>query len=256
MLRLFINADDFGLSRNVNNGIVECFERNYVSATTLMVNMPFCDEAVDLSHRHGFSDCVGLHLNISEGYPLSEQIKSVPLFVGNNGRFSNWFRQKTIKQFLLSRHEKSALKEEFEAQIKKFLSLGFCGHLDSHQHSHTCWFFFEVLAPLLLKYNFLTVRLSRNISNESVSPLIYSYKAIFNTFLKNKTTVLTKHFTSFASILEQGFPKDGVTELMCHPDYSSDGALINIGNVGFEELFKNIKNYRLLKPIELQGVAL
>ena len=253
MIKLFINADDFGLSNSVNRAIVECFNNKFISGTTLMVNMPFCDEAVQFSRHYDFFDCVGLHLNVSQGVPLSNEIKNIPLFVGNDGMFNDGFRRKYKKMFLLSRNEKRALTKEFEMQIEKYLSFGYGStHLDSHRHSHTCWSFFDVLVPLLKRYKFATTRLNRNI-NQKIRPHKKLHKYIFNCFLKSKTSVLTKYFTSFDCILKQGFPQNGVLELMCHPNFSSDGALMNTGSAGFEELFKNLETYELLKPAELGG---
>jgi len=251
MIKLFINADDFGLSNSVNRAIVECFKKQYISGTTIMVNMPFCEEAVQFSSCYGFFNCVGLHLNIIKGIPLSEEIKNIPLFTGDDGMFNNKFRQNTKKMFMLSRDEKRALSKEFEMQIEKYLSFGFDGgHLDSHHHSHTCWSIFNVLVPLLKKYNFLTTRLSLNINN-NVRQYKKMYKNIYNRFLKSKTTVLTKYFGSFDCVFKQSLPKNGVIELMCHPDFNSEGKLINIRSVNFKKMFKNLDNYELLKPTEL-----
>ena len=42
---LVINADDFGLSRGINRGIVESHERGVVTSTSLMIDAPQCDAA-------------------------------------------------------------------------------------------------------------------------------------------------------------------------------------------------------------------
>jgi len=250
LIKLFVNADDFGASESINKAIAECFTNKFITATTLMVNMPFCDGAVQISRASGFFDCVGLHLNISTGYPLSEGIKKYPLFVGNDGQFNDGFRKHLTKQFVLTVAERQALSEEFEMQMEKYFSLGYHGHLDSHKHIHTCWAFFNTLRPLLEKHSFLTTRLSRNI-NGKIKPHIRLYKSIYNSALRQKTPVRTKYFTSFTTILEKGFPQDGIIELMCHPDYSPGGALINKNAAGFEEIYNKIQNYILLKPFDL-----
>jgi predicted glycoside hydrolase/deacetylase ChbG (UPF0249 family) len=40
MRKIIVNADDFGMSAEVNRAIVEAFENNVISSTTLMANMP------------------------------------------------------------------------------------------------------------------------------------------------------------------------------------------------------------------------
>ena len=72
---LFVNADDFGLSHEVNMAIVEAFKKGLINNTTIMVNMPGFEEAVRLAEKYGFFDRVGLHLNLFEGKHLTEDIK-------------------------------------------------------------------------------------------------------------------------------------------------------------------------------------
>ena len=84
--KLIINADDFGISHEVNEAITLCFNKNYINQTTIMVNMPYVDEAVELSKDNGFSDRVGLHLNLVEGKPLTERIRDT-IFCDEHGMF-------------------------------------------------------------------------------------------------------------------------------------------------------------------------
>lgn len=49
-----INADDFGRSPSINAAIVQCFEEGLINQTTIMANMPYYEEAVALSMKHGF----------------------------------------------------------------------------------------------------------------------------------------------------------------------------------------------------------
>ncbi|MCB6144124.1 ChbG/HpnK family deacetylase, partial [Lachnospira pectinoschiza] len=46
MKKIIINADDFGYSSGVNQGIIKAFREGVLSSTTLMANMPGCDEAI------------------------------------------------------------------------------------------------------------------------------------------------------------------------------------------------------------------
>ena len=76
---LLVNADDFGKSAEINRAVAEAFERGYITHTTLMANMPAAEEAVDLARQKGFAERVGLHLNLTEGLPLSLPIRGNPL---------------------------------------------------------------------------------------------------------------------------------------------------------------------------------
>jgi hypothetical protein len=56
MRKIIVGADDFRVSAEVNRAIVEAFENNVTSSTTLMANMPGFDEACELAHRHRFGE--------------------------------------------------------------------------------------------------------------------------------------------------------------------------------------------------------
>src|SRR5712672_1191198 len=85
--KIIVNADDFGMSAEVNRAIVEAFENNVISSTTLMANMPGFDEACELAHRHRLVSKIGLHLNLTSGYPLSSPIRRCARLCDTNGMF-------------------------------------------------------------------------------------------------------------------------------------------------------------------------
>jgi hypothetical protein len=216
-----------------------------------MVNMPFCDEAVELSKEHGFTDCVGLHLNISEGYPLSDQIKSCPKFVGKDGKFKRFFQKHIYNKLFLSRYEQQAVSKEFEAQISKYHSFGFHAHIDSHHHLHTILPIANVLIACLKKHDFTTLRCMKNLEPNR-NCFLKLRCDIYNLMLERRAKVLIKHFAWFDHALMTDLPKDCVIELMCHPDYDTEGNLINKDNpVDFIELYKNIGDYKLVMLSEI-----
>jgi predicted glycoside hydrolase/deacetylase ChbG (UPF0249 family) len=60
---LIVTADDFGISRGINSGIVEAHLRGVVTSTSLMVDRPACEEAVALA-RGCPKLSLGLHLEL------------------------------------------------------------------------------------------------------------------------------------------------------------------------------------------------
>src|SRR5260370_42450098 len=88
MRKIIVNADDFGMSAEVNRAIVEAFENNVISSTTLMANMPGFDEACELAHRHRLVSKIGLHLNLTAVYPLSSPIRRCAGFAIPMGCFA------------------------------------------------------------------------------------------------------------------------------------------------------------------------
>ena len=52
-LRLIINADDFGRTRGINYGIVECMKKGILTSTTIMMTMPYAEHAIELAKKEG-----------------------------------------------------------------------------------------------------------------------------------------------------------------------------------------------------------
>ena len=48
-MKLIVNADDYGMSRGVNLGIIEAHKNGIVTSTTLMVTMPEVEQALLLA---------------------------------------------------------------------------------------------------------------------------------------------------------------------------------------------------------------
>lgn len=131
--RVIVNADDFGFDRDISHGIVEAHRRGVVTSTSLMVNMPGTEEAVDLARQNPRLG-VGLHINLTYGKPLSP-IETVPTLVAANGNFH------PVGKFLLRLHlgriSLTELRREIAAQFDRFFSFEIpCTHFDGHRHIH------------------------------------------------------------------------------------------------------------------------
>src|SRR5687767_8415619 len=61
--RLIINADDFGLSHDVNAAVIRAHTEGVLTTASLMVNEEGFEEAVDLARSHPRLG-VGLHLSL------------------------------------------------------------------------------------------------------------------------------------------------------------------------------------------------
>ena len=67
--QLVVNADDFGISRGVNRGIVEAHRQGIVTSASLMPNLPSAEDA--LTRATTFPGLgLGLHLTLTAGAPL------------------------------------------------------------------------------------------------------------------------------------------------------------------------------------------
>ena len=130
---LVVNADDFGISRGVNRGIVEAHRAGLVTSTSLMANLPSAEDAVTRA-----AVCpelgLGLHLTLTAGRPLTPPGR-IPTLVDPAGRF--FVLGTLLARLTAGQVERSEIERELTAQVEWALRRGIQpGHLDSHHHVH------------------------------------------------------------------------------------------------------------------------
>lgn len=218
-----INADDYGISQEVNEAIEYCFENGLINQTTLMVNMSYTDSAVQRVLSGEFRHQVGLHLNLIEGKPLTEPIRKTDL-CNKEGFFNGEIMSSKRKRIFLGTIEKNAVCEEIEAQIKKYLDYGFTlKHIDSHQHAHTNPSVLGLLLPIAKRYGFESVRLTRNIPMANIKGVKKCLKSRVNAKILrfNEGSQRYQGIVNFGSRndvdkqFHNGFVEN--TEMMVHP---------------------------------------
>ncbi len=128
MRRLFINADDFGLSPGVCEGVERALAGPLVGGTTAMVCMPGSAELVAL-RGPALAGRMGLHLMLTAGRPCLAP-ESLPSLVGPGGGFPR--RPEEV-----GRVRAEEVLAEWRAQAARLRGLGVePSHLDSHHHVH------------------------------------------------------------------------------------------------------------------------
>lgn len=223
---LIIHADDFGISESVSKCIVECFSRGWVTETSLMVNMPYADAAIELARRNNVADRVGLHLNLSQGQPLTEDVKKYPRICNQDGSFNKRFHHCTLSRFLLSQEETKALRKEIIAQLYKFCDYsGLMMKLDSHHHLHTDWAVYKILEPIAIKCGFKAMRISATL--HTVNFLMWTYKFLLNRRI-GKYFAVTQDFDGFnMNLVKATKSTNRIIELMTHPMYGENGEILD-----------------------------
>jgi predicted glycoside hydrolase/deacetylase ChbG (UPF0249 family) len=76
MKYLIVNADDFGLSRGINRGILDAHRQGILTSTSLMVSAPWSEEAAGLT-RTAPELSVGLHAHVVSGTGNSARLRTV-----------------------------------------------------------------------------------------------------------------------------------------------------------------------------------
>ena len=240
--RLIINADDFGLSKEVNDAIEYCFSKGLIQCTSLMVNMPFADEAVAISKEHGFSEVIGLHLNLVEGFPLTEDIKKTR-FCDESGKY-NGSIMKGKNRLIIRKKELKAIEKEVCAQLYKFLAYNLkCHHIDSHRHSHTNYPVLKILLKLLKENKFVDcpIRLSRNIPTIENKGIKGIYKKMINRKIekfnsKHSSLGISKFgcLEDFEKYEKENGSQNNKIELMIHPVFKNETLADAINCVSIE----------------------
>lgn len=135
MLQVIVNADDFGLSAGVSQGIIRAIIEGVVTSTSILGNMP--DLAADLKLLQVVPQAsLGVHLTLSAGRPLLA-LNEVPSLVDKTGAF------RRDSRLAVNMAETPHVEREWRAQIERILGFGILPtHLDSHHHVH--------LAPRLM----------------------------------------------------------------------------------------------------------
>ena len=125
---LVVNADDFGMTLGVSQGILTAMKNGLVTETCAMVNSPYFDQSVALAQQANLTQ-MGLHLNVTVFSPVSQDPKVLAL-TEENGQWG-----KSVLKSLQSADSSvlEALKIEFEAQIARLLATGLnLTHLNTH----------------------------------------------------------------------------------------------------------------------------
>ncbi len=158
MKQLIVNADDFGLTEGVSRGIVEAHRRGIVTSTTLLANGAVFESAVALALASpGLG--VGVHLNLSEGRPVSEPSRVASLLNGQ-GCFSGG-PAKLMARILSGKLRRAEVEHEWGAQIEKVRAGGIgITHLDGHKHVHMLPGLFPIALRLARQHGIPAVRLA------------------------------------------------------------------------------------------------
>lgn len=131
--RLIVNADDFGMSRGITDGIVVAHRYGFLTSASLMTNMPAAEYAVARAQNLPNLG-VGIHVNICQGAPLLSPAK-IPTLVDESGNFHS--PAVLARKLWTHRVSGREIEAEFRAQIQWIKQQGIVPtHADSHHHMH------------------------------------------------------------------------------------------------------------------------
>jgi hopanoid biosynthesis associated protein HpnK len=156
MKKLIVNADDFGLTERINQGIVEGHRSGIITSTTLMANGSAFDSALQQA-RENPQLGVGIHLNLTQGPPISAAAK-ISSLVDSEGNFCHTAFQLARRTWQCP-HLLLEIETELRAQTEKVLSVRLQpSHLDGHKHFHAYPAIFNIIVLLARDYGIPAIR--------------------------------------------------------------------------------------------------
>ena len=214
MKRLVVNADDFGFSRDVNQGIVEAHRDGILTAATLMATGAAFDDAVRWARETPSLD-VGCHLVLVGDPPFPETVAQL------------------MRAIALRRIH---IYDELRSQVQRILDAGIRPtHLDTHKHTHLLPPVLAAVARISEEFAIPWVRRpfdfplqpgSAGWSKRTVSGAFGILRSRFERVLARHGCRSTDHFAGFqitghvsaSTVIEliRMLP-EGSTEFMCHP---------------------------------------
>jgi hopanoid biosynthesis associated protein HpnK len=157
--RLIVNADDFGLSPEVNAGIIRAHRDGILRSASLMVAEPAARAAADLARDHPALD-VGLHAVVCRGRSILDASR-LGAAVGESGAFIDSPVGAGMRYYF-DRSMRTAMTDELRAQIERHLELvGYLNHIDGHLNFHVHPLFADILVDLAVEYKVSCIRLPR-----------------------------------------------------------------------------------------------
>jgi predicted glycoside hydrolase/deacetylase ChbG (UPF0249 family) len=233
---IIVNADDFGMSSEVNAAVIKAFQRSLISSATIMANMPAFDDACALVRRYDLTGTIGLHLNFTSGRPLSAHIARCSRFCDSSGY---WRAQR--QHFVLSQEEQTALETEIIAQFSACERRGITpSHWDSHHHVHTEPGIAPVVIRAARRLGVKAIRPALNCSPGRVGAsvahdfLAQTYRDVFNRWLQFQGLARVAYFADARHARSLIGSVSSNIELMVHPMPNSRGEVVDSDGCSLE----------------------
>lgn len=203
---LIVNADDFGLSKGQNYGIIEACRRGVVTSTTALINGEAVEHAAQLS-REAPELGVGMHFVLTLGMPLS----AMPGLT-REGQLGKWIWE-MAEQGALPLDE---IARELDCQFNRFVDL--FGreptHIDSHHHVHMIPAIYPIVAEFARRKG-VAMRVDRSVPQEAAVPDVQTTDGFSSAFYGDDISEAL-----FLKVLDDSAARgERSLEVMAHPAF-------------------------------------
>jgi len=235
---LVVNADDMGVSDDIDSGIIECFKNGIVRDTSILATGEYFAHAVGLLKENKIT-AAGVHISLTGGFKSVLPHEKVRTITDKNGVFAGHFPE-FISAYASGRISRAEVAAECAAQIAKVKKENFyISHLDSHEHIHMFPPVLDIVMQAAKDEKVPYIRIPNEkvpfakLAAEPVNWFRHAALSVFccmakKAFQKNGSLMYNNHFLGHfhAHKLTEGdflsfindLP-DGVTEIGCHPGF-------------------------------------
>lgn len=175
---LIVNADDYGLTEAVSQGVLRAHRDGVLTSTSVLVLAPaFASTARWLRDADGIG--IGAHLAVVGEDPPLLSAREIPTLVDARGYLPTSWRQ-LLPRVAARRIDPADIEREWSAQLAAIRGEGLAiDHLDSHQHVHV----FPGLAPITVRLaqreGIPAVRVTRSVARGPVGALVRRFATSF-----------------------------------------------------------------------------
>lgn len=167
MRKLVINADGYGFTPGVNEGIIRTFEAGLVRSTSCTPNFGFLEGVSAVAKRFP-AVSFGIHFNISVGKPVLPP-EQVPSLVDGQGKFHS---VGLLQKLLTGKIRHTDIVRELTAQAAILADEGVrISHWDGHQNKHLYPGYFDAGIEVAQKFGIKGVRTHRRCLYSNDGPI-------------------------------------------------------------------------------------
>jgi len=231
MKRLIVSADDFGLTKTINQGIAGACRDGIVTSVNLIPTGEAFADAVRLMKDLGLGEA-GAHLAFTETSPLAGA-RGIRTLITLDGRFHK-NRNLFLLRFLAGRIDLDELYRELKSQMDVIAMAGLrITDLSSHEHLHMIPAVLDIFIKLAKEYDVPAIRFPHS-DWSALTGMEAAYRRIILAFfekgvgssLRAAGMIFPDHFrglldsgrmTEEALLAAIRSLDEGTTELVCHP---------------------------------------
>lgn len=254
-MRIIINADDFGLTNELNQCVKVLHDKGIILSATVIANSESFDDAVKIiKSSPGLG--VGVHLCLDGPFNMNNYQNST-IDASKNQFFE---RDETIRKLRTFSFSVDDIFKEYELQLQKVFDNGIkVTHLDHHHHLHLYFPILFQVIKLAKKYGIPSIRSQRIIAPRKPDFIKKGYRNLHQFITRNNLKTPDGYFELFRypqNAVEQNLERLSLmlqtdykcVEIESHPNDSTDFDTLFLQNPLFLNLMKDhtLVNYKNL----------